>query len=84
MRGRRLFLFLLICLAALAAPSAALAHGIHGEAETIPEFIRLGIRHMVGGWDHLLFIAGVVLLAGQPAASGSRRCTRASISRTRT
>jgi hydrogenase/urease accessory protein HupE len=67
MRGRPLLRALtLLCLLVLAAPSAALAHGIHGEAETIPEFIRLGIRHMVGGWDHLLFIAGVVLLAAQP------------------
>jgi hypothetical protein len=48
----------------LGLPSAASAHGIHGEAETIPEFVRLGIRHMALGWDHLLFIAGVVLLAG--------------------
>ena len=61
----RLLIFNLVSFAALAAPSAALAHGIHGEAETIPEFIRLGIRHMVGGWDHLLFIIGVVFLAGQ-------------------
>lgn len=52
------------CAAALIAPSVALAHGIHGGAETIPEFLRLGIRHMIAGWDHLLFIAGVVLLAG--------------------
>ncbi len=58
-------MIVLACLAALALPSAAFAHGIHGEAETIPEFIQLGIRHMVVGWDHLLFIAGVVLLAGQ-------------------
>jgi hydrogenase/urease accessory protein HupE len=64
MRGR-LLVFNLVCFAALAAPSAALAHGIHGEAETIPEFIRLGIRHMVGGWDHLLFILGIVFVAGQ-------------------
>ena len=56
---------MLVCVVVLALPSAASAHGIHGEAETIPEFIQLGIRHMVVGWDHLLFIAGVVLLAGQ-------------------
>jgi hydrogenase/urease accessory protein HupE len=65
MRGRSLSVFMLLCLVALVLPNAAFAHGIHGEAETIPEFIRLGIRHMVGGWDHLLFIAGAVLLAGQ-------------------
>jgi hydrogenase/urease accessory protein HupE len=63
MRGRLLLLLGLIAFVALAAPSTAFAHGIHGEAETIAEFIRLGIRHMVGGWDHLLFIAGIVLLA---------------------
>jgi len=38
MRGRPLLVFTLIGLAALAAPSAAFAHGIHGEAETIPKF----------------------------------------------
>lgn len=65
MHSRPLLLLTLSWFVALALPSAALAHGIHGEAQTIPEFIRLGIRHMVGGWDHLLFIAGVVLLAGQ-------------------
>jgi hydrogenase/urease accessory protein HupE len=65
MRGRHLSVLSLIVLTALIAPSAARAHGIHGEAETIPEFIRLGIRHMVAGWDHLLFIAGVVLVAGE-------------------
>ena len=64
MNRRRILVLNLICLAALVVPSAAFSHGIHGEAETIPEFIWLGIRHMVGGWDHLLFIIGVVFLAG--------------------
>ena len=64
MNRRRILILNLICLAALAAPSAAFAHGIHGEAVTIPEFIRLGIRHMIAGWDHLLFIIGVIFLAG--------------------
>src|SRR5215208_614336 len=63
MRGRPLWVFSVICSAALAAPSAAFAHGLHGQAQTIPEFVWLGIRHMVGGWDHLLFIAGIVILA---------------------
>lgn len=65
MRIRLPLVLTLVSLAALAAPGAAFAHGIHGEAETIPEFIRMGIRHMVGGWDHLLFIAGVILVARQ-------------------
>jgi hydrogenase/urease accessory protein HupE len=65
MRSRLLLVSTLVCITALAEPSAAFAHEIHGQAETIPDFIRLGIRHMLGGWDHLLFIAGVVLVAGQ-------------------
>jgi hydrogenase/urease accessory protein HupE len=50
----------------LAAPSA-LAHGLDGNADPnrpVIDYLWLGIRHMIGGWDHLLFIAGVVLLAG--------------------
>ena len=56
---------------ALATPGSALAHGIHGEAETI-EFIWLGVRPMALGWDHLLFIAGIVLLAGRRTVSSRR------------
>jgi hydrogenase/urease accessory protein HupE len=42
----------------------ALAHGIGGDAADAStlEFIRLGFEHMVLGWDHLLFIAGVILI----------------------
>ena len=49
------------------APQAALAHGIADSArnKSIPEFLPLGIEHMLLGWDHLLFIAGVVLLAAE-------------------
>jgi hypothetical protein len=28
-------------------------------------FVPLGIEHMLLGWDHILFIGGVVLLAGE-------------------
>ena len=28
------------------------------------EFVPLGIEHMLLGWDHLLFITGVVVLSG--------------------
>jgi hypothetical protein len=47
-------------------PGYAAAHGI-GSAVGLSawEFIPLGIEHMLLGWDHLLFIAGVVLLAGE-------------------
>lgn len=45
----------------------AAAHGIEGSAvdKGTWEFIPLGIEHMLLGYDHLLFIVGVVLLAGQ-------------------
>ena len=42
-----------------------LAHSLNTAADTVPGFVRLGFLHMLTGWDHLLFIAGVVLLAGQ-------------------
>jgi hydrogenase/urease accessory protein HupE len=63
MRGRPVPALLIVCFIALAIPGAASAHGLHGEAQTIPGFIWLGVRHMIGGWDHVLFIAGIVLLA---------------------
>ena len=62
--SRLLLLSLCVGAFALVIPSEAWAHGIAAGAETIPEFVWLGIRHMVGGWDHLLFIAGIVVLAG--------------------
>lgn len=33
-----------------------------GRSETILAYLRLGIRHILGGLDHLLFVAGLVLL----------------------
>lgn len=59
-------LFLVVFLALLAIPPSGHAHGIGGSAadDSILEFIPLGIEHMLLGWDHLLFIAGVVLLSG--------------------
>ncbi|MEU0884063.1 hypothetical protein ABZ345_36175 [Lentzea sp. NPDC005914] len=52
---------------AVSTPGQALAHGITGSAagKNAWEFIPLGIEHMLLGWDHLLFIAGIVLLAGE-------------------
>lgn len=51
----------------LAMPPDALAHGLHGSARELTawEFLPLGIEHMLLGWDHLLFIVGIVLLAGR-------------------
>ncbi|OJF11176.1 HupE/UreJ family protein [Couchioplanes caeruleus] len=48
----------------LGAPSAAFAHGVGGSSETAYGFVNLGVRHMLLGWDHLLFVGGVALLAG--------------------
>jgi hydrogenase/urease accessory protein HupE len=42
------------------------AHGVAGGAESIVDFVGLGFTHMLTGWDHLLFITGVVMLAWQP------------------
>jgi len=51
-------------------PGAAFAHGIDGSGDSVADFAWLGTKHMLLGWDHLLFVAGVVLLAGEakPAA----------------
>jgi len=50
--------------AVLGSPSPASAHGVDEGAKSILDFIWLGMSHMLLGWDHLLFIIGVVLLAG--------------------
>ena len=62
---RALALPLFAAFAVIAVPDA---HG-HGLAEPAPdesvlEFGWMGTTHMLAGWDHLLFITGVVLLAG--------------------
>jgi len=46
-------------------PGVAFAHGVGGGAESVSDVVWSGFAHMITGWDHLLFIAGVVLLAGQ-------------------
>lgn len=48
----------------LATPGAAFAHGVGGSSETVYGFVWLGTKHMLTGWDHLLFVGGVLLLAG--------------------
>jgi hypothetical protein len=52
---------------ALGLPGTASAHGIGGSAANLGVlgFLPLGIEHMLLGWDHLLFIAGIVLIAGE-------------------
>jgi len=50
----------------LLIPKAALAHGIGAEDPNrpVPEYLWLGYKHLLEGWDHLLFITAIVLLAG--------------------
>ena len=62
----------LSCLAALAALSVAATAAAHGVAEADAQFLErisgfhlfpflyLGAKHMVTGYDHLLFLAGVI------------------------
>ncbi|MEO3788501.1 HupE/UreJ family protein [Actinocorallia sp. B10E7] len=50
--------------AVLAVPEAAYAHGVTNTSGSTPSFIWSGFVHMLAGWDHLLFVAGVLLLAG--------------------
>lgn len=60
-------LFAVLAAAFFAAPAAADAHSLFGNDDPnrpLIDYLTLGFGHMVGGWDHLLFIAGVVLLAG--------------------
>lgn len=61
-------LILLATLVLVAWPGQASAHGIGSEAadKSILGFIPVGIEHMLLGWDHLLFVAGVVLVAREP------------------
>jgi hydrogenase/urease accessory protein HupE len=55
-----------LVLSLIGLPGYAAAHGIGSAAGLSAwEFIPLGVEHMLLGWDHLLFIAGVVLLAGE-------------------
>ncbi|MBN1237097.1 MAG: HupE/UreJ family protein [Gammaproteobacteria bacterium] len=67
--ARRLILFCGIAAAAMAAAGPALAHGIAGDDQAfllratgmhIGPYIYLGAKHMVTGYDHLLFLAGVI------------------------
>jgi hypothetical protein len=54
--------------AAGAVPATASAHGISGAATDTSTlgYVPLGIEHMLLGWDHLLFVLAIVLLAGSP------------------
>jgi hydrogenase/urease accessory protein HupE len=53
-------------IAVLGVPGVAFAHDITGTGDSVPEFLWMGIIHMLLGWDHLLFALGIVVLAGEP------------------
>ena len=67
--ARRLLTAFVLLLPALLLPVVALAHGVTGSDQTFLEqssgrqlivFAYLGAKHMVTGYDHLLFLFGVV------------------------
>lgn len=49
----------------ISAPFAD-AHGLGAQDPNrpLPEYLWLGFKHLLAGWDHLLFILAIVLLAG--------------------
>ena len=51
----------------LVAPGRAAAHGIDTETADVSDndFVSVDIEHMLLGWDHLLFVAGVLLIAAE-------------------
>jgi len=61
---RRALLTVVATFALALVPSAAYAHGLDDVSDRrIRDFVPIGIEHMLLGWDHLLFIAGVLLIA---------------------
>jgi hypothetical protein len=60
---------LLILIAALLMPIAAFAHGVSGadaqfiqgtQGVAVVQFLYLGAKHMITGYDHLLFLFGII------------------------
>lgn len=66
LRARGLLVGLCAVALVVLAAGPATAHGIGDDAvgKSVPDFVPIGIEHMLLGWDHLLFIVAVVLLAG--------------------
>ena len=67
--NRRGLVFGLMCVALLGLPAAAAAHGVaRGDARflstltgaAVAPLMYLGAKHMVTGYDHLLFLVGVI------------------------
>ena len=49
----------------VALPQPAWAHNAGGPTDTVGGFVWLGNTTMLAGWDHLLFVGGILLLAGK-------------------
>ncbi|QZY29318.1 HupE/UreJ family protein [Nocardioides coralli] len=64
-RTRTAVLLVVVAAGVLAPAAPAAAHGIGGDAahRSVLGFVPLGFEHMVLGWDHLLFVAGVLVIA---------------------
>ena len=70
--ARRVVIAAATAAAVLCPATAARAHGVDATGqESLPGFVELGLTHMLTGWDHLLFIAGVVILAWRPRRAAS-------------
>lgn len=61
--------FCLVCMAVALAPASVVAHPMSGanatfvqgtEGAAIGPFIYLGAKHMMTGYDHLLFLVGMI------------------------
>ncbi|MGQ0843472.1 MAG: HupE/UreJ family protein [Sporichthyaceae bacterium] len=67
-RCARLLVPLAAVVAVVAGAGPAVAHGLGDDVvgKSVPDFVFVGIEHMLLGWDHLLFIVAVVVLAGAP------------------
>ncbi len=49
----------------IAAAGPVWAHGVHSTGPGVGSFLISGMAHMLLGWDHLLFIAGVALVSAR-------------------
>ena len=64
--SRRTIVLLLAVLVPLVVPCVALAHNLPARITdreiTLFDYGKLGTVHMLGGYDHLLFVCGITLL----------------------
>jgi hypothetical protein len=65
-RSRQAYKWLLcpLALASLASRAYAHAPGLDKELPALSAYLRLGVEHILGGFDHLLFLLGLIALPG--------------------